>query len=134
MDLEPTAREKQFRQEAREWLRAHVEKLPSPLPKDEFLKLYRKCDDALHRGSVSKLLKGQFPTRVDYPEITAKVQKLVDLLSVHAIVTAGGELVFLAILKNANDNSRPQVAIAETLPGQPLDFASPDFLRGKAPK
>src|SRR5207244_7139704 len=29
MDLEPTAREKQFRQEAREWLRAHVERLPS---------------------------------------------------------------------------------------------------------
>ena len=106
--------------------------LPSPLPKGQFIKLYNQCGEALHRGSIRKLLKGQFPTQVSYPDITSKAQMLVDLLSNHAIVVQGGEQMFLAMLLNTVDG-KVQVAIAETPPGQPVDYQSPDFLKDPPP-
>lgn len=49
----------------------HLQRKSSPLPKSEFLKLYHKCGELLHRGSLQKLLKAQFPHQVNFPEITA---------------------------------------------------------------
>ncbi len=107
----------------------HLQAAPtSPLSRDEFLKLYHGCGEMLHRGNVRKLLKGQFPIQINYPEITAKTQKIIDLLSHHILVMRGGEQAFLAMLTNA-DIGRPQVAIAETPPGQPMDYQSPSFLK-----
>ncbi len=93
----------------------HLEGLASPLPKSEFLKLYHKCDEALHRGSLRKLLKGQFPKQINYPEITEKAQKLNNLLSHHMLVMKNGQQMFIAMLHNKNDNMKAQVAIAEAL-------------------
>jgi hypothetical protein len=113
----------------------HLQRMvPDPLPKSEFLRLYGKCGDMLHRGNVKKLLKGQFPTQINYPEISAKAQKLVDLLSNHVLVARSGEQMFLAMLQNKDDNHNPQVAIAETPRGQPVDFSNPDFLKDPPPK
>lgn len=100
---------------------------PSPLPKDQFLRLYGRCGDMLHRGNVKKLLKGQFPKQINYPELVKKAQPLIDLLSKHALVMHSGEQMFLAIL--SNKDSRVQVAIVETPRGSPMDFTSPDFLK-----
>lgn len=41
-----------------------------------------------------------------------------------------GEQMFVAMLKNADNNMMPQVAIAETPRGRPMNYASPDFLKG----
>jgi hypothetical protein len=107
----------------------HLQRKPSPLSKSELLKLYHKCGDMLHRGSLRKLLKGQFPHQVNFPEITAPLQKLIDLLSQHVLVMQSGEQVFIAMLKNVDQNMRPQVAIAEAPLGGTFDYASPDFLK-----
>jgi hypothetical protein len=112
----------------------HLQAIESPLPKPEFLKLYYKCGDMLHRGNVKKLLKGQFPHQINFPEITAKAQKLVDLLTHHVMVMHSGEQMFIAMLRNAEGNNRAQVAIAETPKGQPIDYTSPAFLRDPASK
>jgi hypothetical protein len=106
----------------------HLQRKPSPLSKDEFLKLYYKCGEMVHRGSLRKLLKGQFPIQINFPEITAPAQKLIDLLSHHILVMQSGEQMFIAMLKNSDNNMMPQVAIAETPKGKPMDYASPDFL------
>jgi len=82
----------------------------------------------LHRGNLRKLLKGQFPKQINYPEITAKAQNIVNLLNNHALVMKSGEQMFLAMLRNSADG-KVQVAIAETPKGQPMDFASPNFLK-----
>jgi hypothetical protein len=108
----------------------HFQTFDSPLPKDDVLKLYYKCGEMLHRGNVRKLLKGQFPKQINYSEITAKAQKLIDLLSHHELTVHTGEQMFIAMLRNADDNDKVQVAIAETPKGQLMDFASSDFLKG----
>lgn len=46
-------------------------RVPHPLPKAEFLKLYHKCGETLHRGSIKKLLSQKTPIQVHYPDITA---------------------------------------------------------------
>ena len=108
----------------------HLEAIdPKPLTKDELLDLYHRCGEQLHRGNLRKLLKGQFPTQIDYPEITGKAQKIINLLSNHLIVMHTGEQLFLAMLQNKDDNLKPQVAITETPKGQRVDFASPAFLK-----
>jgi hypothetical protein len=108
----------------------HLQTFDSPLPKDDVLKLYYKCGEMLHRGNVRELLKGQFPKQINYSEITAKAQKLIDLLSHHELTVHTGEQMFIAMLRNADDNDKVQVAIAETPKGQLMDFASSDFLKG----
>lgn len=107
----------------------HLQAQPSPLPKEEFLKLYHGCGSMLHRGNLRTLLKGQFPRQVNFPEITSKAQKLSDLLSSHIIIMRSGEQMFIAMLANSDDDMKAQVAIAETPKGQPMDFTSPDFLK-----
>jgi hypothetical protein len=107
----------------------HLQARPSPLSKDEFLRLYHNCGEMLHRGNLRKILKGQFPKQINFPEITAKVQKLADLLAQHILVMQSGEQMFLAMLHNIDDNMKAQVAIAETPKGEPMDFASPNFLK-----
>ena len=84
----------------------------------------------LHRGNVKKLLKGQFPKQINYPEIIGKLQPLINLLNNHVLVMQSGEMMFIALLSNMDDNNRVQVAVAETPIGSPLDFKSPDFLKG----
>jgi len=100
---------------------------PQPLPKADFLRLYGKLGDMLHRGSIKKLMKQNMPHQTQFPTVMAKLQKLVDMLSNHVIVMRSGKEMFLAMLKNADDNFRPQVAIAES--PEPIDYNSPDFLK-----
>jgi hypothetical protein len=97
-------------------------KTPNPLVKAEFLRLYRKCGGALHRGSVRKFVSEKTPVQIHYPEITALAQKLQDLLSVHMVSMLGGEMVFICVLFNRNDNMNVQVAIAEAM--QPQSVAA----------
>lgn len=52
----------------------------------------------------------------------------------HVLVARSGEQMFLAMLQNKDDNHNPQVAIAETPRGQPVDFSNPDFLKDPPPK
>lgn len=108
----------------------HIEAVDSALAKSDFLAMYGKCGDALHRGNIKKLLKGQFPNQINYPEITTKAQLFIDLLSNHMLVMHTGEQAFLAMLYNSDNQGRVQVAIVETPKGSPMDFKSPDFLRG----
>jgi hypothetical protein len=86
---------------------------PSPLPKSELLRLYWKCGDVLHRGSLKKILSGRIPIQIHYPEITALAQKINDLLEVHALFMAGADMAFICVLRNSDDNFRVQVAIGE---------------------
>lgn len=86
---------------------------PHPFPKSEFLKIYGRCGDVLHRGNVKKLISQKSPIEVHYPDITALAQKVVNLLQVHIVVMLGGSTVFLCVLRNGNDNDRVQVVIAE---------------------
>jgi hypothetical protein len=92
---------------------------PSPLPKDEFLRLYGASHRHLHRGSLKGLLSMDINTPLDIkinaPEIVKWTQKLNDLLSSHVIAISEERLI-TCILRNAKDNNKVQVANAERGP------------------
>lgn len=86
---------------------------PPVMTKQGFLELYGRCGGMLHRGNVKKLLRQKMPVQVNYPEITAKAQKFVDLLSNHMLTMKGGGQVFLCLLHPADDPANVHVSIAE---------------------
>lgn len=110
----------------------HLQGQACPLTKQEFLRLYHNCGEVLHRGSLRKLLSERQPAQTQFPDVTKKAQKLMDLLANHILVMQNGEQAFIAILQSADLNFKPQVAIIETPPQMPMDYKSPDFLRDPA--
>ena len=87
--------------------------VPGRLTKEGLIELYHECGNHLHRGNVKKLLKAKMPVQVHFPEITARAQKLHDLLAQHVVSTIGNEKHFICVLRNANNNMQAQVTIAE---------------------
>jgi hypothetical protein len=87
---------------------------PSPLPKEDLLVVYAKTHKHLHRGSLKKLLSAATPLdlTINVPEIISQVQKMSDLLN-HHIIAINESQVIICMLKNAENFSRVQVAIAE---------------------
>jgi hypothetical protein len=86
---------------------------PSPLPKDELLKLYGITHKYLHRGSLKKLLSMDTPIdiTINMPEIVRWAQKINDLLSLH-VISIDAKNVMLCMLRNADENNKVQVATA----------------------
>lgn len=99
----------------------HMEGInPSPLPKEELLALYGLTHKYLHRGNLKKLMSMDDPIdmEIDIPEIVKWGQKINDLLRLHVIAIDADNLI-IAMLRNANDNNRVQVATAA---GKPSDL------------
>jgi hypothetical protein len=90
----------------------------TPLSKAEFLKLYGKCGDVLHRGDLKRLFRGITGESSDYGEINSWSKKLTDLLTNHCITLAKTESFILCF----NDaNNKVKVAIGDWHePGQYL--------------
>lgn len=87
---------------------------PSPLPKEELLKLYANTHKYLHRGSLKKLLSMDTPIdiTINLPEIVTWAQKINDLLSTH-VIAINAQKIILCTLRNKDDNDKVQVATAE---------------------
>jgi hypothetical protein len=86
---------------------------PPVMTKADLLALYVRCGGVLHKGSLKKLMKEQMPLQVNFPEITAKAQKIHDLLAIHLVPMLGGDMTFICVLRNADDRNNVQVTIAE---------------------
>jgi hypothetical protein len=71
------------------------------LSKENFLKLYHKCDGALHRGSLSKFISDRTPTQFQFPEIIDPMNRVVKTLSSHILVMQGEEKVLLCNMKSS---------------------------------
>jgi hypothetical protein len=87
---------------------------PSPLPKEDLLKLYAYTHRHVHRGSLKSLLSSEAPIdqTINMPEIVQWAQKINDLLSSHTIAI-NSHKVWLCTLRNVDDHDRVEVAIAE---------------------
>jgi hypothetical protein len=83
-----------------------------PLDRKQLISLYHECGGFLHKGSLKNLLKQNSPIQIHFPDITAKAQRLNDLLANHVVVMAGEEMVLLCALRAANLNNRVSVVIA----------------------
>jgi len=84
------------------------------LTKDELLRLYGRTGNYLHRGRLKKLEAHSPIKGWDRATITSWTNKIVALLSEHHIAAADNERHWLVILKNADDQNRAQVALAES--------------------
>lgn len=84
-----------------------------PITRDGLLALYGYTHKHLHRGTLKKLLSSQQPLdlAINVPEIVAWAQKINDLLSIHSI-SINEKRVFMCVLRNADDNNKVNVAIA----------------------
>jgi hypothetical protein len=91
------------------------------LTKKELLALHGECNRVMHVGSLKNLLKGRFPKQIHYPDISAKAQKLNDLLEAHTVFMKGHKTLFICSFRSAGDNFNVQVVIAEAKP-PPQEF------------
>jgi hypothetical protein len=88
---------------------------PHPLPKKDFLTMYGKCGDVLHRGNAKKLLSSRDPIVIHYPDITAMAQRFLDMLSVHLISLHDGSAM-VCVLHAADRGMQTSVAHMEPVP------------------
>jgi hypothetical protein len=92
---------------------AHVEPLASGfLTKQELIKLYGRCGDVLHKGTLNRLIKDT-PFRMDYQDIMEWGQKILNLLSVHRISRVGGRFHFVVALEHKDQGGNVHAWIAE---------------------
>jgi hypothetical protein len=85
------------------------------LTKQELLTLNGRCGDALHRGSLKKLLKPKMPTVRKFPEVADACAKIRKLLEHHRIVLLDNNLIFCN-LSDPDNNGRVELAFAGHTP------------------
>ncbi|MDE2476076.1 MAG: hypothetical protein KGO48_13565 [Alphaproteobacteria bacterium] len=71
------------------------ERATNYLTSKDLLRLYGKCGDALHRGSLRKVLSGKVPVQLQFSDIDGHVSKLLELLRYHAIFLSNGKIMVL---------------------------------------
>jgi len=83
------------------------------LTKPELLKLYGKCGDSLHRGSLKKLLSPTSAIQRHFRDIVEWQKKIVTLLDYHAIFLIEKKSMVLFVLRNIDNNNRVNWALVE---------------------
>lgn len=76
---------------------------PGYLTKSEFLELYGRAGDVLHRGSLRNYTAEKRPSFPTAGDLTVWLDKLEALLSIHAIVMIGGDNLILCDLAGGPD-------------------------------
>jgi hypothetical protein len=82
------------------------------LTKDELLKLYGRCGDVLHRGSLRRMLDPRNLSSTDFQDIQRWGQKVLNLLSFHTISRIGGDFHLLAALEAPQVGGKVLVSVA----------------------
>jgi hypothetical protein len=92
----------------------HFDRLESGfLTKGELLKLYNKCGDELHRGSLKDLLATTQQTQTpNFSGIADWTNKIIVLLNQHHIASGDNLSHFICMLKRAESGDHAAVAIA----------------------
>lgn len=90
------------------------------LTQDELPKLYARCGEFLHRGTVRKLASTRAPetllvARKDFNEIAIWTNKIINLLNDHRISSIDNKRHLLVIMSAANASGQVQVAYGESL-------------------
>jgi len=93
---------------------AHFDRLDSGfLTKAELIKLYGKCGDQLHRGSLKKLLAtGRRTQPPNFADIAGWTNKIITLLNQHHIASFDNLSHFICMLKRSESGDHAAVAIA----------------------
>lgn len=88
---------------------------PNAITKEEVIKLYGICGDALHRGTAKKIsnYKTTKSRKFDAPEITIWVQKIEDLLGTHVIVSFAGTMIVMCVLRDMAHNMGTTTTVLE---------------------
>jgi hypothetical protein len=91
----------------------HIDRLESGfLTKAELIKLYTKCGDHLHRGSLKNLLAPTRQTQPNFADIADWMNKIIALLNQHHIASVDNLSHFICMLKYAESGDHAAVAIA----------------------
>jgi hypothetical protein len=91
------------------------------LTKSELVKLYSRCSEFLHRGTIRKLMSSRSPHQMmvaskDFAKIVTWTNKIVALLDQHRISSIDNKRHLVVILSNARDGGNVQVSYAESPP------------------
>ena len=92
----------------------HLDRLESGfLTKAELIKLYTKCGEQLHRGSLKNLLASTRQTQPpNFADIADWTNKIIALLNEHHIASVDNLSHFICVLKHTQSNDHAAVAIA----------------------
>lgn len=94
------------------WHLADYEGAPY-LTKSELRKLHGRCGEMLHQRSLRKLLKAKHSREDSLTEVRDWGQKILNLLSVHCIITGGGNKTWVTFLQVNDEGGAVNVAVAE---------------------
>jgi len=72
------------------------------LTKDEFVSLYNKSGDMLHRGEVKKLMKRPLPPLISPKEIGDWANKILALLDHHDIKAMGPKIRYICVMESSD--------------------------------
>ena len=88
--------------------------LPGFLDKPDLL-VYRKCGDALHRGTIQRLSPLKAKDHDDFAEIVRWGQRVIDLLGAHIIIFRDGERIIHCQLNSKSGKVR--ISLGRAQPG-----------------
>jgi hypothetical protein len=71
------------------------------LTKGEFLKLYARCGDHLHRGSLKKLLTPRMPTETAYSDLREILASITGLVSEHLVLRSDRKSVIVTKINSS---------------------------------
>jgi hypothetical protein len=89
------------------------------LTKKELIRLYGKCGEILHKGSLQRLTSSNQTRRLDFLDINEGGQKTLNLLNVHRISRLGNRFHFIVALVAPQVGGNVLVSIAESPPETP---------------
>lgn len=95
----------------------HLAARQGQLTKDEFLTLYGKTGDALHRGTLNKLIGRKARHAMGDQEIVASTRRLLGLLNDHHISSWDNLRQLVCIMKAADRGGRALAFLGEAPPG-----------------
>jgi hypothetical protein len=84
------------------------------LTRQELKELYRKCGDALHRGTLKKLKLWNDKTDPNYQDIIGWTRRIINLLEQHHIASFDNLSHFICVLSSADHENRAIVSIAQS--------------------
>jgi hypothetical protein len=95
--------------------------IPEPLTKEQFLKLYGRCGNALHRGHLRKIATRVPLKEIRLDEITKMLDSIVRLLRAHKISSADYKNHYICVMEDTPGGACAIVTSASvpTAPPQP---------------
>lgn len=93
--------------------------IPRPLTKSQFLKLYGRCGDNLHRGHLRKITANLPAKPADLTEVANMTMNIISLMRAHQISSADYKHHYTCLMENGPPGARSAIITSVSDPNEP---------------